>query len=410
MTTVLVLVGRPDRPARASPSRLHLGVLALASLVYREPRARRGTASASWSSCPRTTRSAVIARSLEAIVADQRVRATRCSSSPTAAPTRRRRSPVRSGALVLERGEDEEPGRAAARQAGLEHARALEWDAVLMLDADSVIEPGLLRRLRARPGRRRARRPGAQRERPRPLAGAGGLARRVHAAGHHDPARARPARASPCACAAPGMAIRRDLALAHRFRAPASEDLFFTLDLLLDGVRCRHVDAARLRSEGASNWGSFGGQKVRYEAGRMAAARAYVPRLLRRALRAARPVRARGRLVPGHAAVRPRSPVALRRARRSPPRAGAWTPAAIFAAGLLALALTLVTGLIQARAGLRTWLALLVAPWYVALQGRRAAARDRQPAAPQPLLRADRPRLTAQRSAQVKTPIRRPPT
>ena len=47
-----------------------------------------------------------------------------------------------------------------------------------------------------------------------------------------------------------GMAIRRSLALAHRFRAPASEDLVFTLDLILDGVRCRHVDDARLRSEG----------------------------------------------------------------------------------------------------------------------------------------------------------------
>ena len=40
------------------------------------------------------------------------------------------------------------------------------------------------------------------------------------------------------------------IALAHRFRAPASEDLFFTLDLLLDGVRCRHVDGARLRFPG----------------------------------------------------------------------------------------------------------------------------------------------------------------
>ncbi len=27
--------------------------------------------------------------------------------------------------------------------------------------------------------------------------------------------------------------------------------------------------------------------------------------------------------------------------------------------------LTLVTGLVQARAGLRTWLALLAAPWYL---------------------------------------------
>ena len=81
------------------------------------------------------------------------------------------------------------------------------------------------------------------------------------------------------------MAIRRELALAHRFRAPASEDLFFTLDLLLDGIRCRHVEGARLHSEGASRWDAFGGQKLRYEAGRMAAARAYVPRLLRRAVR-----------------------------------------------------------------------------------------------------------------------------
>ena len=38
----------------------------------------------------------------------------------------------------------------------------------------------------------------------------------------------------------------------------------------------------------------------------------------------------------------------------------------MFAAGLAVLALILVTGLIQARAGLRTWLALLVAPWYLA--------------------------------------------
>ena len=82
-----------------------------------------------------------------------------------------------------------------------------------------------------------------------------------------------------------GMAIRRDVALRHRFVAPASEDLYFTLDLLLDGMRCRHVDTARLRSDAAGSWNAFGGQKVRYEAGRMAAAREYVPRLLRRAMR-----------------------------------------------------------------------------------------------------------------------------
>jgi hypothetical protein len=161
-----------------------------------------------------------------------------------------------------------------------------------------------------------------------------------------------------------GMAIRRDLALEHRFRAPASEDLFFTLDLLLDGHRCRHVDTARLRSEGASTWEALGGQKLRYEAGRMAAARAYVPRLLARAVRRrdaacleaawflATPPFALGALLLlvglGLAAI-----------------AGAWPVAALFGAGVLVLALAVGTGLVQARAGLRTWLALLAAPWYL---------------------------------------------
>ena len=46
--------------------------------------------------------------------------------------------------------------------------------------------------------------------------------------------------------------------------------------------------------------------------------------------------------------------------------AGAWIVAAVFGAALASLALVIVTGLIQARAGLRTWLALLAAPWYIA--------------------------------------------
>jgi hypothetical protein len=162
-----------------------------------------------------------------------------------------------------------------------------------------------------------------------------------------------------------GMAIRRGLALAHRFRAPASEDLAFTLDLLLDGVVCRHVDDARLRSQGEDAWRSFGTQKVRYEAGRMAAARAYVPRLMRRAV--------------GH-----RDPAALEAAwfLATPPFAlaalsllagvalatiaQAWLATALFGAGLLTLALVIAIGLIQARATLRTWVSLLLAPWYLA--------------------------------------------
>ena len=83
----------------------------------------------------------VISKCLAAIAADRRptdrvlVVADRCNDE-TAEIARS------FGALVLERGAGEEPGRAAARQAGLERAGDLEWDAVVMLDADSVIEPG----------------------------------------------------------------------------------------------------------------------------------------------------------------------------------------------------------------------------------------------------------------------------
>jgi hypothetical protein len=161
------------------------------------------------------------------------------------------------------------------------------------------------------------------------------------------------------------MAIRRPLALAHRFRAPASEDLFFTLDLILDGNRCRHVDTARLRSEGEDRWSTFGGQKVRYEAGRMSAARAYVPRLLRRATshRDLAALEAAWFLATPPFALAVLSVLA---GLGLATVAGASALAAVFAAALLTLALVILTGLIQARAGLRTWLALLAAPWYLA--------------------------------------------
>ena len=96
----------------------------------------------------------------------------------------------------------------------------------------------------------------------------------------------------------------------------------------------------------------------------MTAARAYVPALVRRAF--------------GH-----REPAALEAAwfLATPPVAlatlsllagltlaaiaTAWPLAVVFGAAVLTLGLVLLIGLVQARAGLRTWLALLIAPWYL---------------------------------------------
>ena len=341
----------------------HLGLLALASLFYRVPRAGGDHPPVRFLVLvPAHDEELMIGRTLAAIEADRRpgdqvlVVADRCTDA-TADLARA------SGAMVLERGEDEEPGRAAARQAGLEHARTLAWDAVLMLDADSTIERGLF----------------AACEEALALGDPAVQARSESAAGRSLAAEASVAAFTLQGITIPrgrerlglsvrlrgtGMAIRRDVVLAHRFGAPASEDLFFTLDLMLAGHRCRHVERARLRSDGAGGWGTLSGQKLRYEAGRMSAARAYVPRLLRRAVRHrdASCLEAAWFLATPPFAL---AAVSLLAGAALALSGGATLLAAVLAAGVVVLALVLVTGLIQARAGLRTWLALVAAPWYL---------------------------------------------
>jgi cellulose synthase/poly-beta-1,6-N-acetylglucosamine synthase-like glycosyltransferase len=356
LVPLAVVVGLPGLAAAA-----HLGLLALASLFYREPRAAHGE-TRFLVLVPAHNEEAGIAHTLAAIEADRRstdsvlVVADHCTD-------RTAEIAHSFGAAVLERGENEEPGRAAARQAGLEHARALEWDAVLMLDADSIIEPGFFaaceRALASGVAAVQARSESAH---GRSLAQEASLAA-FTLQGITIP-RGRDRLGLSVRLRGTGMAIRREVALKHRFRAPASEDLFFTLDLMLGGVRCGHVESARLRSEGARTWGGFGGQKVRYEAGRMAAARTYVPRLLRRAFssRDASCFEAAWFLATPPFAL---AALSLLLAIAFAALAGAWLVAGGFALGFLALALTLITGLVQARAGLRTWMALLAAPWYV---------------------------------------------
>lgn len=357
LVILAILVGLPGLAAA-----VHLGLLGAASLFYRARRALGDDEVRFLVLIPAHNEETVIARCLEAIRADARARdmvlvvADRCTDA-TASIARR------FGASVLERAPEEEPGRAAARQAGLEHARALEWDAVVMLDADSVIAPGFLdaceQALAVGADAVQAR---SESKRGRTLAAEASLA--AFALQGITLPRGRDRLGLSVRLRGTGMAIRRPLALAHRFRAPASEDLVFTLDLILDGVRCRHVEAARMRSEGESRWSTFGGQKVRYEAGRMAAARAYVPRLLKRAIRQrdAASLEAAWFLATPPFAL---AALSLLAALALAAIAQSWAVAAVFGAGLLMLALVILTGLIQARAGMRTWLALLAAPWYL---------------------------------------------
>lgn len=388
MTTVLavllallaVVVALPGVGAAA-----HLGLLAAASLLYREPTPRgRAPRVRFLVMIPAHNEELVLPQTLAAINADRRdgdhvvVVADRCTDA-TAEIARDH------GAIVLERGPGEPGGRAPARQDGIAYAlgrlagdtdhRDLkvspaeppEWDAMVMVDADSIIEPGFFdaceRMLAIGPPALQARSEAEQPDR----AGRGLVAQASLAAfaiqGLTMP-RGRDRLGFSVRLRGTGMVLRREVVEHFRFRAPASEDLWFSLDLCLAGILPRHVESARLRSASTRSVDAFAGQKTRYEAGRMSAAREYLPKLLRR--------RTKGSLEAAWFLATPPFAVAvgsvaagLALALLAGLLGLGWALVWTLAAALAALALVLVVALVQARAGLDTWLALLAAPVYV---------------------------------------------
>jgi cellulose synthase/poly-beta-1,6-N-acetylglucosamine synthase-like glycosyltransferase len=353
LAVLAVVVG-----ALGAGTALHLGSLALASLLYRPPRPKGAVVPVRFIVLvPAYNEELVIESTLAALMADKRDRDTvlviadRCTDA-TAEIARR------FGALVLERGPEEEPGRAAARQAGIDHALTLDWDAMVMVDADSIISPGFFDACEAA----MATGAPALQARSEMIVGDRFIDHAAVAAfamqGVTMP-RGRDRLGLLVRLRGTGMVLRRDVVTRFQFRAPASEDLWYSLDMCLAGEIPRHVDGARLRSLNVSNWKDAGDQKVRYEAGRMSAAKEFVRPLLRKG-----------------------SPAALEAAwfLSTPPFAvGAMLLVVATVLGFLSgtvvgwvflvllgvLSLSLVVALVEARASLRTWLGLAVAPWYL---------------------------------------------
>ncbi len=263
------------------------------------------------------------------------------------------------GVDVLERRPGEEPGRAAARQAGLEHAHGLVWDAIVMIDADSVVRPGFFEACE----RRLAGGAQALQARSEAALGRGLIAQAYLAAfalqGVTVP-RGRDRLGLSVRLRGTGLVLRRELVTRARFRAAASEDLFFSLDLCLQGVNPRHVESARLRSANVGSWRAAGDQRVRYETGRVMAAKEFVPALLRRhsasSLEAAL-----------HLATPPVASTALLLLLSLLLAVAAGSAGLTWAAAgaLVLLTYCVVVALSLARVPLRTWLALLAAPAYL---------------------------------------------
>jgi len=338
---------------------LHLTSLAVASMFYREARTPASRVLRFCTLIPAYNEELVIGATLAAVNADRRpddlviVIADRCTDA-TAEIARLH------GAVVLERPPGSEPGRAAARQDGLQYALELPWDALAWIDADSIIEPGFYDACE------RVLVAGAPAVQARSEAARGtGLVDQATLAsfalqGVTIP-RGRDRLGLLVRLRGTGMVVMREIAeRPHRFRAAASEDLWYSLDLCLAGIRPRHVETARLRSQNAGDWKAAKSQRERYEAGRTSAAKAFAAPLLRRH-DAASLEAAMFLLTPPFAV----AVVSVLLGLGAALLAGWGLGTVIAAAGLAALTFVLVVGLIQARVGWRTWAALAAAPWYL---------------------------------------------
>lgn len=354
LVVIAILVGLPG-----AGTALHLGLLAVASLRYRDRAPTAGAPEVSFLVLiPAHNEEEVIAEALAAVFAHRRPRdqvlvvADRCTDA-TASIARR------FGALVLERQESAEPGRAATRHDGIQYALTLSWDAIVMIDADSVVEPGFFDAAEA------ALATGAEALQARSEAAVGSrlLDHSAIAAfaiqGVLMP-RGRDRLGALVRLRGTGMVLSRRIVSEFRFRAPASEDLWYSLDLCLAGIRPRHVEAARLRSLNAPSWRVAGEQRLRYEAGRLSAAREFLRPLLHR--RSFASLEAAAFLATPPFAV---AALALLISTGVALAAGSEIVASVAAAALFLLALDLAIALFEAGAGPRTWAALAVAPWYL---------------------------------------------
>jgi cellulose synthase/poly-beta-1,6-N-acetylglucosamine synthase-like glycosyltransferase len=353
-----VIVGLPGAIAA-----VHLTVLSIASLFYRPPPAPGGPPWRLLFVIAARNEETLIGRAVTALVAPKRVDdlvvvvADRCTD-------RTAELAARAGAEVLERPPDAQPGKSAAIHDGLDHSRQRNWDALVTIDADSIVGTGFVEACE------RVLQTGA------PVAQARseclvepGVVRQASVVafalqGVTLP-RGRDRLGVSVRLKGPGMLVRRDVMEKHPFpRSGSSEDTTYGVELALAGVIARHCDDARVRSGSPRRLRVAGGQRTRWEAGRLRLARRYVLPLLRArtttsweaALHLATPPLAVAVLMLTVGCVL----AAL---------AGAWPLVWVLAVLTGLIALDVVIALVASQAGIRAWAALALAPGYVLWKG-----------------------------------------
>lgn len=191
------------------------------------------------------------------------------------------------GAMVIERTDPVRRGKGYALEYGIARSAADGVaDAVVVIDADTVVTPNLLAGFAARIE------VGAE-----ALQARYGVLNPEHsvrtrlitigyAAFHDVRSRARERLRASCGLRGNGMCLTHALLRRHPFKVYSlTEDLEYGVLLGLAGVRVRYVDEASVNGELISGGSSATTQRQRWEGGRMAIVRAYSGRLLAHALR-----------------------------------------------------------------------------------------------------------------------------
>ena len=242
----------------------------------------------------------VIAETLPALAAlDYPAELRRSTSSPTTARTRTVELVAAAGVDVREHTSStrQGPGAGVADRRGARRAdRRTPVDAVVIVDADTVVAPGFLRaidgaaRRRGRTvvqGQYRVRDPGAS-------TGGGAALRRAAAA--PPPASARPHRARRLVRAVRQRhGVPREVLRRRAWSDHLTEDIELQMELLLEGVLVAYAPDAVVEAEMPATLGAPRTQNERWERGRIELARRYVPRLARAGPPGCRAPRRRGR-------------------------------------------------------------------------------------------------------------------
>ena len=186
------------------------------------------------------------------------------------------------GAFAHERLDPDDPGKGPALNWLFDCLVATDpsFDAVVIIDADTSLEPGFLRAMDSavRTGATAAQ--GFYGVRDVGHSSAAALRYAALACRHHLRPLGRTRLGGSSGLYGNGMVFSRELMTGRRWSGHLTEDMEFQMDLLLDGTRVVYVPGAVLEAEMPDTLATATTQNERWELGRIQMARRYVPLLM----------------------------------------------------------------------------------------------------------------------------------